>query len=65
MFQDKFSNEMKFNSKKLNEEENSLSKEFWAEFANKAIHSAFEQKPVFKGLCHIMLQAAKHEEQDK
>ncbi|CAG8816616.1 9723_t:CDS:2 [Gigaspora margarita] len=46
-------------------DKNSLSKKFWAEFNNKAIYGAFEQKPVFKGLCHIMLQAAEHEEQDK
>ncbi|CAG8822923.1 5389_t:CDS:2, partial [Gigaspora margarita] len=46
-------------------DENSSSQEFWAEFANKAIHGAFEQKPVFKGLCHIMLQAAERKEQDK
>lgn len=42
-----------------------LSVEFWMELANKAAQGAFEQKPVFKGLCYIMLQAAEREEQNK
>lgn len=46
-------------------DEKSSSKEFWAEFADKATQGAFEQKPVFKGLCYIMLQAKEREEQDK
>ncbi|EXX51756.1 hypothetical protein RirG_258940 [Rhizophagus irregularis DAOM 197198w] len=35
------------------------------ELANKAVQGAFDQKPVFKGLCYIMLQAAERKEQGK
>ncbi|PKB97069.1 hypothetical protein RhiirA5_279367 [Rhizophagus irregularis] len=35
------------------------------ELANKAVQGAFDQKPVFKGLCYIMLQAAERKEQEK
>lgn len=45
--------------------ENSSSTEFWLELASKAAGGAFEQKPVFKGLCYIMLQAAEREENNK
>ncbi|GBC08460.1 hypothetical protein RclHR1_08130003 [Rhizophagus clarus] len=45
--------------------ENSSSTEFWLELASKAASGAFEQKPVFKGLCYIMLQAAECEENNK
>ncbi|GET51409.1 hypothetical protein GLOIN_2v1767202 [Rhizophagus irregularis DAOM 181602=DAOM 197198] len=38
---------------------------FWMELANKAVQGAFDQKPVFKGLYYIMLQAAEHKEQEK
>ncbi|GBC21324.2 hypothetical protein GLOIN_2v1767202 [Rhizophagus irregularis DAOM 181602=DAOM 197198] len=38
---------------------------FWMELANKAVQGAFDQKPVFKGLCYIMLQAAERKEQGK
>ena len=49
----------------LTTNENSPSTGFWLELANKAAQDAFEQKPVFKGLCYIMLQAAEREEKDK
>jgi hypothetical protein len=45
--------------------ENSTSVAFWTELAGKAACGVFEEKPVFKGLCYIMLQMAKREEQDK
>jgi hypothetical protein len=38
---------------------------FWLELANKANQGAFEKRPVFKGLCYIMLQAAEREENGK
>ncbi|CAB5213589.1 unnamed protein product [Rhizophagus irregularis] len=38
---------------------------FWMELANKSVQGTFDQKPVFKGLCYIMLQAAEREEQGK
>ncbi|CAB4445037.1 unnamed protein product [Rhizophagus irregularis] len=45
--------------------ENSSSSEFWLELASKAADGAFDRKPVFKGLCYIMLQAAEREEDNK
>ncbi|RIB09251.1 hypothetical protein C2G38_2044479 [Gigaspora rosea] len=79
MFLDRFSSETGFSFKKLKGEEITqfnnqiISKsewfidrvEFWTEFANKAIQRAFEQKPVFKGLCYIMLQVSERKEHDK
>uniref|UniRef100_U9SP11 Uncharacterized protein n=1 Tax=Rhizophagus irregularis (strain DAOM 181602 / DAOM 197198 / MUCL 43194) TaxID=747089 RepID=U9SP11_RHIID len=47
----------------LNTEDSSVG--FWMELANKAVQGAFDQKPVFKGLCYIMLQAAERKEQEK
>ncbi|CAG8834403.1 3871_t:CDS:1, partial [Gigaspora margarita] len=34
-------------------------------FSKKATEGIFEQKPVFKRLCYIMLQATEYENQDK
>ncbi|CAG8788106.1 28897_t:CDS:1, partial [Gigaspora margarita] len=45
--------------------ENSSLKDFWTKFSEKATEGIFEQKPVFKELCYIMLQATKCENQDK
>ncbi|CAB4436211.1 unnamed protein product [Rhizophagus irregularis] len=56
------------NLKQLNSflgNENSSTIGFWLELADKATQGAFEQKPVFKGLCYIMLQAAERKEKDK
>ncbi|PKY48484.1 hypothetical protein RhiirA4_422203 [Rhizophagus irregularis] len=56
------------NIKQLNEllgADNSSYEGFWMELANKASQGVFEQKPVFKGLCYIMLQTAEREEKDK
>ncbi|CAG8855174.1 22756_t:CDS:2, partial [Gigaspora margarita] len=44
---------------------NSSSKDFWTKFSKKATKGIFEQKPVFKGLCYIMLQATECKNQDK
>ncbi len=38
---------------------------FWQTFANKASQGAFNKKPVFKGLCQIMLQVANASEVNK
>ncbi|CAB4413664.1 unnamed protein product [Rhizophagus irregularis] len=56
------------NLKQLNSflgNENSSTIGFWLELADKATQGAFEQKPVFKSLCYIMLQAAERKEKDK
>ncbi|PKC07797.1 hypothetical protein RhiirA5_417714 [Rhizophagus irregularis] len=45
--------------------ENSSSTEFWLKLASKAADGAFDQKPVFKGLCYIMLQTTEREEDNK
>ncbi|RIB03296.1 hypothetical protein C2G38_2225512 [Gigaspora rosea] len=45
--------------------ENSFLKDFWAKFSEKATEGIFEQKPVFKGLFYIMLQATEYENQNK
>ena len=38
---------------------------FWQMLANKASQGAFDKKPVFKGLCQIMLQVSKALEANK
>lgn len=56
------------NLKQLNsllDDENSSTIGFWLELADKATQDAFKQKPIFKGLCYIMLQIAKCKEKDK
>ncbi|CAG8797056.1 13447_t:CDS:2, partial [Gigaspora margarita] len=79
MIPNKFSNNMKFDSKQLNKEEILQFNQqmivesewfidrfnFWAKFFEKATEGIFEQKPVFKGLCYIMLQATERKNQDK
>ncbi|CAG8501805.1 20379_t:CDS:2 [Gigaspora margarita] len=61
MFPNKFSNNIKFDSKQLNKEEILQ----FNQQIMKATEGIFEQKPVFKGLCYIMLQATECENQDK
>jgi hypothetical protein len=38
---------------------------FWRTFASKASQGVFDKKPVFKGLCQVMLQVAKASEANR